>query len=114
LARFHTAYWKPGSSALVFVGDISLDQSLALSKQSFDSWTGGTAPSISIPPSHPAGQGKIFLIDRPDAAQTVISEILPAPTRNAAEYYPFVLADAVWGGAAGARLGMNLREDKGY
>ncbi|MFL6465789.1 MAG: M16 family metallopeptidase [Bryobacteraceae bacterium] len=114
LARFHTAYWKPGSSALVFVGDISLDQALALSKQSFDSWTGGTAPSISIPPSHPAGQGKIFLIDRPDAAQTVISEILPAPTRNAAEYYPFVLADAVWGGAAGARLGMNLREDKGY
>jgi len=60
------------------------------------------------------GAGKIYLIDRPDAAQTVISEVLAAPTRNGPDYYPFVLADAVWGGAAGARLGMNIREDKGY
>jgi zinc protease len=57
---------------------------------------------------------KIYLIDRPGAAQTVISEILPGPTRDRSDHYPFQLADAVWGGAAGARLGTNLREEKGY
>jgi zinc protease len=54
------------------------------------------------------------MIDRPDAAQTVVAEFLPAPARDAPDYYAFSVADVVWGGAAGARLGMNLREQKGY
>jgi zinc protease len=114
LARFHQATWKPGSSALIFVGDISFDRAIAIAKESFGAWTGAAAPSVSIPPPHPLGPGKIFLINKPDAAQTFIAEILPGPTRDASDYYPFTVADAVWGGAAGARLGMNLREQKGY
>jgi zinc protease len=53
-------------------------------------------------------------VNRPDAAQTYVAQILPGPAHNTPEYYPFTLADAVWGGAAGARLGTNLREEKGY
>jgi zinc protease len=114
LEGFHEKYWKPGSAALVFVGDISLDEAVALSKQTFGSWTGGAAPTVAIGPARPMGQGKVFLVNHPDAAQTVVSQILTGPTRDASEYYPFTLADAVWGGGAGARLGMNLREDKAY
>jgi predicted Zn-dependent peptidase len=54
------------------------------------------------------------MVDRPDAAQTVVTEILPGPARAASDYYALSLANQVWGGAAGARLGMNLREEKGY
>ena len=54
------------------------------------------------------------MVNRSDAAQTVVAQILPGPARNAPDYYALSLADAVWGGAAGARLGMNLREEKGY
>jgi zinc protease len=43
-----------------------------------------------------------------------VAEILPGPARNAPDYYALSLANQVWGGAAGARLGMNLREEKGY
>jgi len=114
IAKFHAAYWRPGSSALIFAGDISLDDALALSKQYFGSWSGGSAPPVTIPPAAPLTPGKIYLIDRPDAAQTVLSEILPAPTRALPDYYSFSLADAVWGGTVGARLGTNLREEKGY
>lgn len=114
LTRFHQSTWKPGSSALIFVGDISFDRAIAIAKESLGAWTGGAAPVVSIAPPHPLGPGKIFLINRPDAAQTFISEILPGPTREASDYYPFTVADAVWGGAAGARLGTNLREQKGY
>jgi zinc protease len=43
-----------------------------------------------------------------------VAELLPAPTRDSADYYPFTVADIVWGGSASARLGVNLREEKGY
>ena len=114
LSRFYADRWKPGSSALVFVGDISLVEAVDLARRSFGSWSGGAAPALTVPPPEPIGPGKMFLVNRPDAAQTVIAEILPGPPRNSPDYYPLTLADAVWGGAAGARLGNNLREDKGY
>ncbi len=114
LAKFHAAYWKPGSSVLIFTGDVSLDEAVQLSKSAFGSWQGGNAPRPAIPPPHPAEAGKIYLINRPEAAQTYIAQLLPAPTRDSSDYYPFVLADSVWGGTAGARLGTNLREEKGY
>ncbi|HZH35324.1 MAG TPA: pitrilysin family protein, partial [Pyrinomonadaceae bacterium] len=35
LVQFHQTYWKPGSSALVFVGDITLTEATALARQNF-------------------------------------------------------------------------------
>jgi zinc protease len=114
MARFHAAYWKPGSAALVLVGDVTLADATDLARRSFGSWSGGAAPALNVPPPSPVGPGKVFLVDRPDAAQTVVSEILPGPARNASDYYALSLANTVWGGAAAARLGSNIREEKGY
>ena len=114
LAKFHDTYWKPASSALVFIGDIRLAEATELAKENLGSWS-GTATSIPpIPAPHPMGPGKVFMVNRPDAAQTVVAEILPGPARGSSDYYALTLANQVWGGAAGARLGMNLREQKGY
>jgi zinc protease len=114
LKGFHEKYWKPGSSALVLVGDVSPEKALDLAKANFGSWAGGSAPAPQIGQPEPPGPGKVYLVNRPHAAQTYIEEILPAPRRDAPDYYAFSLADVVWGGSAGARLGMNLREQKGY
>jgi zinc protease len=114
LSRFHDTYWKPGGSALIFVGDVSLAEATELAKRSFGSWSGGAPPAVTVPLPQPLGPGKVFMVNRPDAAQTVVAEILPGPARSAPDYYALTLADAVWGGAAGARLGTNLREQKGY
>jgi zinc protease len=113
-ARFHSSYWKPGSSAIIFSGDITLADATELARQSFGSWSGGAAPALAVPPPQPVGPGKVYLVNRPDAAQTVVAEILPGPTRTTSDFYALSLADTVWGGTAGARLGTNLREDKGY
>ena len=59
--------------------------------------------------------GRIYLVDRQDAAQTNVQQFLPAPRRDSDDYYALLLADAVWGGGGfGTRLNLNLREDKGY
>jgi len=114
LERFHETYWKAGGSALIFVGDISLADATALARQDFGTWSGAAPRAVAIPAPHPVGPGKVFLINRPDAAQTVVAEILPGPARDGSDFYALSLANAVWGGAAGARLGMNLREKHGY
>ena len=115
VSRFHQTQWKPGSSALVFVGDITLAEATALAKQHFSGWSGGAAPAVTVPAPQPVGPGKVYLIDRQNAAQTVIAHVLPAPARAAADYAAVTLADAVYGGGGfGTRLNLNLREDKGY
>ncbi len=115
LATFHASYWKPASSALIFVGDLDLEGALALAERHFGSWTGGAAPALAVPTPAPATPGKIYLVDRQDAAQSVVSQFLPAPPRASADRYALDLADAVWGGGGfGTRLNLNLREDKGY
>ena len=77
--------------------------------------SGAATPSIPIPPPAPAAAGKLYIVDRQDAAQTVISQFLPAPARQTPDYYSLRLADSVWGGGGfGTRLNLNLREEKGY
>lgn len=112
--QFHNANWKPGSSALFFAGDITLAEATMLAKEHFGNWPGGKAPEAVIPAPRPVGPGRVYLIDRQDAAQTIVTQILPAPPRKSAEYFALSLADAIWGGGFGTRLNLNLREDKGY
>jgi zinc protease len=115
LSRFHQANWKPGSATLVFAGDVTLSEATDLARKHFAAWSGGAAPAVTIPAPRPVGPGKVFLVDRQDAAQTVVAHVLPAPPRKADDYYAVVLADAVYGGGGfGTRLNLNLREDKGY
>ncbi len=114
LVAFRQARWKPGGSAIVFVGDVTLAEAEALARKAFGGWTGGAPEAVVIPPPSPAPAGRIYLVDRQDAAQTVVSQLLPAPRRDSPDYFALELADGVWGGSASSRLDMNLREDKGY
>jgi zinc protease len=115
LANFHAARFKPGSSALIFVGQISLKDATALAKQHFGAWSGGAAAAVSMPAPQPAPGGKLYIVDRQDAAQTVILQFQPSPKRTTSDFTSLVMADAVWGGGGfGTRLNLNLREDKGY
>jgi zinc protease len=115
LQRLHQTRWKPASTALVFAGDLMLAEATEVARTHFGAWSGGAAPDVTVPRPGPIGPGKTFVVDRQDAAQTVVAHILPAPARKGAEYYSVVLADAVYGGGGfGTRLNLNLREDKGY
>jgi zinc protease len=116
IAAFHRANWKPGSSTLILAGDITLDEARKLAQEAFGDWSGGAAPVVEIPAPQPAAQsGRIYLVDRPGSAQTIVTQMLRGPARTADDYDAFRLIDAVWGGGGfGTRLNLNLREDKGY
>jgi zinc protease len=115
LAAWHQARWRPGSSALVLVGDVTLADARRLAEAAFGGWTGGEAPRrAAVPPARAMAPGRVYLVDRQDAAQTVVAQVLPAIPRPSPEYYALSLADAVWGGGYGTRLNLNLRQNKGY
>jgi zinc protease len=87
----------------------------ALATKAFGGWTGGAAPALTIPAPTPSPAGRIYLVDRPDAAQTVVAQYMPAPVRTSPDYDALTLVDAVWGGGGfGTRLNLNLREKNGY
>jgi zinc protease len=112
-AAFHAANWRPGGAALVIVGDVTMAEVKALAQKELASWSGAAPARPVIPP--PAGvRGKVILVDRPDAAQTVAVQIYSAPVQKANDYYGFRLANEVLGSGASGRLYLNLRQDKGY
>jgi zinc protease len=114
-AAFHAARFRPGGSALVFVGAVTLEEARALAERAFGTWAGGAPPPIAPPPPAPAAAGRIYLVDRQDAPQSVIVQALRAPPRSAPDFYALAAADAVYGGGGfGTRLNLNLREGKGY
>ena len=115
VARFWQERVKPASSALVFVGGVSVEEAVKLAEKHFGSWSGGAAPEVKIGPAETAPAGKIYLVDRQDAAQTVVSQFLTAPAVGNPDDDALTLADSVYGGGGfGTRLNLNLREDKGY
>ena len=114
LAQFHASTWRPGSSALIFAGDITLAEATALAKQYFGGWTGRATVQPAIPAPVPMAAGKIYLVDRQDAAQTYIVQIVPGAPRKTGDYFAMNLADRSWGGMFSSRLNLNIREEKGY
>jgi zinc protease len=114
LVRFYDAYWKPGWASLIFAGDITLAEATILARQDFGMWAGTTPAALAVPEPTPAGPGKVYVVDRQDAAQTVILQLLPGAPRKTEDYYALRLADTVYGGGVSTRLMLNLRENKGY
>ena len=115
LSSSYEESWRPDRSALIFVGDITYDQAMKLAENRFGSWRGDVRPAMTVPdPSPERKMNRIYLIDRPDAPQTVVCQFIDAPRRDTPDYYALRLVDAVWGGGFQSRLNLNLREEKGY
>ncbi len=114
LVNYYQTYWKPASSAIVFVGDVTLADATAMARKHFGSWSGGAAPAVKVSAPSPMPTAKVYLVNQPGATQTVVAHVLTAPERRSPDYYSLALANAVYGGGFGTRLNLNLREDKGY
>jgi zinc protease len=104
----------PGAAALVMTGDITLEEAVALAKQSFGAWKGSaTSPPVPPTPLVPARQQVLF-VPKPGLDQTVIVMGRPGIAVGHPDEYALELAMTVFGGFFGSRLNMNLREEKGY
>jgi len=114
LANFQKDFIRPDNLRILVAGDTTLSAIIPQLDAVFGDWQ---APSSAIPArnlAHVAPQAKprVFLINRPDAPQSLILAGLLAPSSKAADYIDLDVANGAFGGSFTSRLNMNLREDK--
>lgn len=115
--RFYEGVVRPDRASLFVVGDVREAQIRDLLTRAFGSWrASGTAmPLPTAPPAatHPATT-RVWLVDRPEAAQSVIAIGWPGVERTSPDYAALQVLNTLLGGSFTSRLNMNLREAKGY
>jgi zinc protease len=107
----------PANAAIVVVGDVQPNSITAALESRLGMWPAGPTPpqpDTAIARVPPAGRSTIYLVDRPAAAQTVLTVGRIGAARKSPDVFALSLLNAVLGGQFISRLNMNLREDKGY
>ena len=115
VARYGQAL-RPDRLCLLVAGDVSLREAVAAAEESFGDWSpaaDGAARSGVVSVDETAGP-RLFLIDKPGAAQSVIRAGMTLVERRDADHMPLSVLNYAFGGQFSARLNQNLRQDKGY
>ncbi|GAB2686182.1 insulinase family protein [Aliiglaciecola aliphaticivorans] len=114
IKAFYQQYYSPAMANLVIVGDIDQKQ-INKDIQFLIDWQGA---SYQIPPYQPFPEHhepKIYLVDKPGAAQSVVRVVeLALPYDASGQQFKSKLMNYPLGGMFNSRINLNLREDKGY
>ncbi len=113
LTKWHAARYVPQNAIIGIAGDVDAAKLI----EKLKAWTDWKKTDLAetLPPNPtPVAAKKVYLIDRPNSVQTNVWIGNVGIDRRSADYIPFVVLNTVLGGGAGARLFLNLREDKGY
>jgi predicted Zn-dependent peptidase len=115
LRTFHAAFYQPSNATLVVVGDVGVDAVMPMLESVFGPWTNRGAIRRATVPTAPAlASGQIYIVDKPDAAQSVIQIGGIGVSRSTPDYFPIQIANTILGGSFSSRLNLNLREQHGY
>jgi zinc protease len=112
MVRFHASWFKPNHATLMVVGDTTLAEIRPKLEKLFSGWTPGEPPIKNISTVPLPDRSVVYLIDRPGAQQSLILAGSVAPPRNNPAEVSIESMNNILGGDFGARLNMNLREDK--
>ena len=115
IVAFQKAYYQPGRAIITVVGDVTAAKVKASLEKAFAEWAkGGDKPSFDYPKLPELQPAKIYLVDKPGAAQSVVNIGLPGPPRNTPDYFALQVLNTILGGQFQSRLNANIREQKGY
>lgn len=115
LKTFHDAYYKPNGAILGVTGDVDARILKEKLEKAFAGWSAGpSSPTLPSANLSPKSSMKIYLVDRPGSAQTVLQFGSLAVAQNDPDFIPLTVANRVLGGGSSGRLFQNIREKKGY
>ncbi len=117
--NFYLRAVRPELTTFIVVGDLGTARARAEIARRFAAWRGvGTAAvaptqgSAQIRSASP--QPRVYLVDKPEAAQSVIMIGWPGVERRSPDYPALMVMNSLLGGSFTSRLNMNLREKRGY
>ena len=130
IGNFYKQTYTPKSAVLIFAGDVSSEQAIALAKKFFGDWK--TAESRGIPTKIPTvGSNspknnlinRFLVIDLPNSGQAAVTYAkrlgigrVSCPNGKCATdatYYPSTVANTILGGGYSARLNAEIRIKRG-
>jgi zinc protease len=112
LAAWHRTWFQPESATLIVTGDTTLAAVVPELEKAFSTWKTGKAPAKRVAPVSPSAGGRVYLIDRPGAPQSVILAGHVSETGGQPEDLAIDTVMRNFGGLATSRLNRNLRLDK--
>ncbi|MGN7159242.1 M16 family metallopeptidase [Sphingomonas sp. SAFR-052] len=110
---------RPDRATLYMAADADMATLKPMLEKALAGWTatGLAAPVPAIPPAHGTATPSLTVIDRPGATQTFIMAgriLRAAPGADSVDATAAWAANEVYGGNSTARIGSNLRVDKGW
>ena len=114
LRAFHDTWFKPNNATLIAVGDITMDDLLPTIEARFADWETGDVPTKNLADVEPQAETIVYLIDRPDSAQSIIFAGQVAPPKGDPANLQIEALNDIIGGSFTSRINLNLREDKGW
>ncbi|MBS1996772.1 MAG: insulinase family protein [Cyanobacteria bacterium SZAS LIN-2] len=115
LIDYHAKTYIPNNAFMIIVGDFNPDKMKDLISKNFGSqWKQGKVETATMPATPNQDGRKIYLVDRPGSVQTAIKVGNIGIQRKDPNYFPLLVMNQILGGAANARLFLNIREAKGY
>jgi zinc protease len=112
LVKFHDTWFKPNDATLIVVGDITLAELTPKLEKLLDGWKSGQTPKKNIGTVEYQPKPVVYILDRPGALQSVILAGEIAPPKSNPDEIALEAMNDILGGNFGARINMNLREDK--
>ncbi|HEU4588593.1 MAG TPA: pitrilysin family protein, partial [Gemmatimonadales bacterium] len=112
MVKFHRTWFKPNHATLIVTGATTMAEIKPALERLFAGWEPGEIPTKNIGEVPAPKATTVYLLDRPGALQTVILAGDLAPPKNNPDEVAIETMNAILGGQFGARINMNLREDK--
>ncbi len=111
---FHDTWFRPNNATLIAVGDITMDDLMPAIQARFGAWEAADVPTKNLAEAAPQPETTIYLVDRPDSAQSIIFAGQAAPPKGDPQNLHLEAMNDMLGGSFTSRMNMNLREDKGW
>ena len=114
LLNFHEDWIRPDNATLFIAGDTTLAEVLPLLESGFGNWQAPSSPlprkeigEVELPE-----RGRLIIIDKPEAPQSLILAAHVAPPTGVDNNIDILMMNDIIGGKSSARVNQNLRVDK--
>jgi zinc protease len=112
--RFYETFYRPNNATLIVVGDVKAATLIPQLEKAFANWKPAPVPALNIETPVARNKAEVFIVDKPGAAQSVITIGHVGQPRSTPDFFPLLVMNAMLGGTFTSRINMNLREEKGY
>ncbi len=112
MQRHHSSWFRPNNATLIVVGDTTLAEILPKLEDALGSWKAAPVPQKNLKHAARPAKPAIYLVNKAGAVHSVVIAGTIAPAPDPRNEVALETMNNVFGGTFGARLNMNLREEK--